>query len=125
MAGTQGTAVRFEPCDGSAAQKWGDFSNSTGIPSTHGGLCLSAALPMTTGGRGIRVLDGTPVVVAPCDQGTMTTVYASDWTLMPDGQIFNADVNMCLADPGNTSANGTKLVLEDCYGDPGEIWAVG
>jgi hypothetical protein len=123
----QGTAVRLEPCDGSAAQKWGDFSNPTGIPSTHGGRCLSAALPVTGTGMtvNILVLEGAPVVIASCDGETMTTAYASDWTLMPDGQIVNDDVNMCLADPGNASANGTKLVLEDCYGDPGEIWAVG
>jgi len=121
----QGTAARLEPCNGSAAQKWGDFSNSTGIPSTHGGQCLSAALPITDDGSSILALEGTPVVIASCDGGTITTAYAGDWTLMPDGQIVNDDVNMCLADPGNAGANGTKLVLDDCYGDSGEIWAVG
>jgi hypothetical protein len=84
--GNSGTAVELEPCDGSSAQDWDDFSayenTQSGEPTTHHGLCLN-------------------------------------------GEIFNTEANLCLADPGSSTAKGTKLVLEDCDGDAGEIWAVG
>ena len=47
------------------------------------------------------------------------------WSILPDGQIMNNTANLCLDDPGDSTANGTQLVLEDCYGEAGEIWAVG
>jgi hypothetical protein len=47
------------------------------------------------------------------------------WSILPDGQIMNNTANLCLDDPGDSTVNGTQLVLEDCYGEAGEIWAVG
>lgn len=38
---------------------------------------------------------------------------------------MNDTANLCIDDPGNSTVNGPKLVLEDCYGEVGEIWAVG
>jgi hypothetical protein len=48
-----------------------------------------------------------------------------DWALTPNGEIFNTSAELCLADPGSSTAKGTKLVLEDCDGVAGEIWGVG
>jgi hypothetical protein len=35
------------------------------------------------------------------------------------------DANLCLADRGSSTAKGSKLFLEACDGDAGEIWGVG
>ena len=46
------------------------------------------------------------------------------WAIGPNGELFSLSSGRCLADPGNSTTNGTGLVQEDCYGRAGEIWAV-
>jgi Ricin-type beta-trefoil lectin domain/Putative Ig domain len=128
---TSGTAVRLEPCDGSAAQAWDDFSDfldtMSGNPSTHHGLCLSALLKVNANG-GLEVLEGTSVVVSACTPAHPAASIAylnDDWVPTANGEIYNTDAGLCLADPGSSTAKGTKLVLADCEGDAGEIWGVG
>jgi Ricin-type beta-trefoil lectin domain/Putative Ig domain len=128
-----GTAVELEPCDGSSAQSWGDFSDflfsATGEPATHQGLCLTA-LAQTNTTYPFEYLENTPVAVADCTptptQGSGNVSYLnSDWATRPNGEIVNTDANLCLADRGSSTAKGSKLFLEACDGDAGEIWAVG
>jgi Ricin-type beta-trefoil lectin domain/Putative Ig domain len=128
-----GTAVELEPCDGSAAQSWGDFSDflfaTSGEPATHGGLCLTA-LAKTNLAYPFEYLENTPVAVNTCTptpaQGSSGISYLnSDWATRPNGEIVNADAGLCLADRGSSTAKGSKLFLEACDGDAGEIWGVG
>jgi hypothetical protein len=55
------------------------------------------------------VLDGTPVRLENCS----ASPYSDLWFPVSDGQIGDG---LCLDDLGDGSANGTKLVPEDCYG---------
>jgi hypothetical protein len=128
-----GTAVELEPCDGSGAQSWGDFSDflfsATGEPATHQGLCLTA-LAETNPAYPFEYLENTPVAVNTCSptpsQGSNPISYLnSDWATRPNGEIVNTDANLCLADRGSSTAKGSKLFLEACDGDAGEIWGVG
>jgi len=128
-----GTAVELEPCDGSSAQSWGDFSDflfsPSGEPATHQGLCLTA-VATTNLNYPLEFLEGTPVAVTVCgtppSQGSSHIVYLNaDWVTRPNGEIVNTDTNLCLADPGSSTAKGSKLFLEACDGDAGEIWGVG
>jgi len=128
-----GTAVELEPCDGSSAQSWGDFSDflfsATGEPATHQGLCLTA-LATTNTTYPFEYLENTAVAVANCtptpSQGSSNVSYLnSDWATRPNGEIVNTDANLCLADRGSSTAKGSKLFLEACDGDAGEIWGVG
>lgn len=51
-------------------------------------------------------------------------VYSANlWYLTAYGQIENAQAQKCLAIPNNSTTNSTRLELEDCYGEPGEIWS--
>jgi hypothetical protein len=128
-----GTAVELEPCDGSSAQSWGDFSDflfsATGEPATHQGLCLTA-LAQTNTTYPFEYLENTPVAVADCtptpsqDSGNVSYLN-SDWATRPNGEIVNTDANLCLADRGSSTAKGSKLFLEACDGDAGQIWGVG
>ncbi|HEY5399948.1 MAG TPA: ricin-type beta-trefoil lectin domain protein [Trebonia sp.] len=128
-----GTAVELEPCDGSSAQSWDDFSDflfsATGEPATHLGLCLTA-LAQTNLTYPFEYLENTPVAVNTCtpspSQGSNSISYLnSDWATRPNGEIVNTDANLCLADRGSSTAKGSKLFLEACDGDAGEIWGVG
>jgi len=127
---TSGTAVRLEPCDGSSAQDWGDFSDFEdlgGEPSSHHGLCLSV-LVKNNSNDAPELIEGIPVVVSNCAQdnpAANTDDLNGDWVTTTTGEIFNTDAGLCLADPASSAARGTKLVLEDCDGDAGEIWGVG
>jgi Ricin-type beta-trefoil lectin domain len=129
-SGASGTAVRLEPCNGSVAQDWEDFSayenTQSGEPTTHHGLCLTslANVDPTTG---IELVEGIPVVVYACvpEPPDNFDYLTGDWVLTTNGEIFNTDANLCLADPRSSTAKGTKLLLEDCDGDAGEIWGVG
>jgi hypothetical protein len=132
---TSGTAVRLEPCDGSSAQDWDDFSfyeaTQSGEPTTHHGLCLSSLVkvdPNADFGDGFEFVEGIPVVVYACvpEPPAPNTEYLNgDWVTTTNGEIFNTEAGLCLADPGSSTAKGTKLALEDCDGDAGEIWGVG
>jgi hypothetical protein len=46
------------------------------------------------------------------------------WIIGAYGQIESVNAEKCLAIPGNSTANGARVGLEDCYGEPGELWAV-
>jgi hypothetical protein len=128
-----GTAVELEPCVGGAAQSWGDFSDflfsATGEPATHAGLCLTA-LAKTNLTYPFEYLENTPVAVNICTptpaQGNSSISYLnSDWATRPNGEIVNLDANLCLTDRGSSAAKGSKLFLEACDGDAGQIWGVG
>jgi hypothetical protein len=131
-SGTPGTAVRLAPCDGSSAQAWDDFSayqdTQSAAPTTHHGLCLSSPVKVNPTTSALELVEGTPVQVYTCvpEQPTPNTEYLNgDWVLATNGELFNIIASLCLADPGSSTAKGTKLVLEDCDGDAGEIWAAG
>jgi len=128
-----GTEVVLEPCDGSSAQSWGDFSDflfsQNGEPATHHGLCLTA-LAKTNLNYPFEYLEDTPVAVNDCtptpSSGSNPISYLnSDWATRPNGEIVNTDANLCLADRGSSTAKGSKLFLEACDGDAGEIWGAG
>jgi beta-glucosidase len=128
-----GTAVELEPCNGSSAQSWGDFSDFLFSPSeepaTHQGLCLTA-LAKTNPSYPFEYLEDTPVAVNVCTPTPSTgsnpiSFLNADWVTRPDGEIVNTDANLCLADRGSSTARGSKLFLEACDGDAGEIWGVG
>jgi hypothetical protein len=130
-SGTSGTAVRLEPCDGTSAQAWGDFSDIEdtygGVPSTHHGLCLSSLVKLGSNGFP-ELVEGTGVVVYTCmvaHPAANTAYLNGDWVTTANGEIYNTDAGLCLADPGSSTVRGTKLVLQDCDGDAGEIWGVG
>jgi len=63
--------------------------------------------------------DGAVVDLARC-----SGAGSERWLPGPGGELLNGRSGRCLADPGNSSAAGTTLVQEDCYGQRGEIWAV-
>ena len=128
-----GTAVVLEPCAASSAQSWGDFSDflfsPTGEPATHQGLCLTA-LAKTNLSYPFEYLEDTRVAVNTCtpapSSGSNPISYLnSDWVTRPNGEILNTDANLCLADRGSSTTKGSKLYLEACDGDAGEIWGVG
>jgi len=130
-SGTSGTAVRLEPCDGSTAQARGDFSDFqdtyNGEPSTHHGLCLSSLIKVDANGAP-ELVEGTGVVMYTCLPAHLPagiTNLNADWVTTANGEIYNTDAGLCLADPGSSAEKGTKLVLADCDGDAGEIWGVG
>jgi hypothetical protein len=128
-----GTAVELEPCDGSSAQSWGDFSDflfsPSGEPATHQGLCLTALAKVNLN-YPFQYLADTPVATNVCSPtpstGSNPIFYLnSDWATRPNGEVVNTDANLCLADRGSSTAKGSKLYLEPCDGDAGEIWGVG
>ena len=117
---TAGSPVDIADCDGSTAQLWGDFSMDS-RPAMHGGLCLAALASF--GAPGSLQWIGSPVEMETCR--VPFPAIEEGWSILPDGQVMNNTANLCLDDPGNSTVNGTQLVLEDCYGEAGEIWAVG
>ena len=68
-------------------------------------------------------------VAAGTTDGTLTQLYACNghanqiWYVVANGMLENDNAEKCLAIPGNSTAAGTRLALEDCYGQPGDIWA--
>jgi hypothetical protein len=75
----------------------------------------AAAAPSEFGGAGARTL----ACSGNCDHGPDQL-----WLAGPGGELINEGTGLCLDDPGNSHLAGTQLVLEDCYGTLGEIWAI-
>ena len=107
-SGQAGTRVEIAACRASSSQKWTmTRSGALGIR----GRCLQVA------GRSKN--DGAGAVLARCGSSA-----AQQWLAGPNGQLLNGNSGRCLADPANSAAAGPKLAQEDCYSQPGEIWAI-
>jgi len=106
----RGTRAELWSCDGHAAQNW------TAGPD--GTLRINGKCLQTIGGA---TTSGTGVAIEPCT-GTGTQV----WHLNASGggvRVKNAAAGLCLADPGDATANGTALEALSCTsGDPGMVW---
>jgi hypothetical protein len=116
-----GNKIDSYACNGTSAQ---DFTIGLDNSLQIFGKCLDVT------GRG--QLDGAPLQLWSCTSGLAHD--NQQWVVWAFpvagahgafGEILNANSNKCLAVPGNSGANGVQLVQEDCYGSPGEIWALG
>jgi hypothetical protein len=105
---TNGNKIQIYGCLGNTNQKW--FYH-VGDTLQTGGLCMGVV--------GASNLDGALIELLTCTGGA-----SQKWVPGPQGQVENAGSGRCLDDPGNTTTDGTQLVQEDCYGVPGEVWAV-
>jgi hypothetical protein len=146
-AGATGTQVRLQACGNGPAESW----TLPAGPVTSGiaGMCLAyaaasadplvirpcrneageqfrfmangairAVLPGSCLDAGGSMLDGSAVKVGSCD-GSISQA----WLIGPGGELTSMSSGKCLADPRDNATAGTGLVQEDCYGQPGEVWA--
>ena len=111
-ATTNGNKIQIWGCNGKASQNWADEPDRT--LRLDGGKCLTVS--------GASKLDGAKVVLSACATGTPHG--NQQWMLGPGGELVNLNSGRCLDDPGNSTTAGTALVQQDCYGQPGEIWAI-
>jgi Ricin-type beta-trefoil lectin domain/Putative Ig domain len=139
------TQLTVEPCTGNRNQQW--TMPASPITSGVAGKCLqvsgghavsaacttAAAQKATLGLNGSLQLsgsclynagggsnDGTAVNAGACNSGSAAQL----WGISAYGQIENLLSEKCLANPGNSTANGVQMVLGDCYNQPGDVWAV-
>jgi hypothetical protein len=107
-SGSPGTKIAISPCRRTGGQRW--TRNRDGTLRIKG-KCLAVASGSAQ--------DGAAAALARCSGAA-----SKKWFPGPGGELLNGASGRCLADPGNTRVAGTRLVQEDCYGEPGEIWAV-
>jgi hypothetical protein len=105
---TAGTRIELASCSSSGSQRWTAEHNNT---IEIAGKCLDV--------KGSSMLDGAAIVLAKC-----SSAAAEHWERGPDGQLINASSGRCLAGPDNSRTAGTKLIQDDCYSEPGEIWVI-
>jgi hypothetical protein len=109
---TSGTPVELSACNGGAAQTW--RARPGGTLRIHR-KCL--ALSRSGGGSGTRV-----------DLRTCSGARAQQWHIIADRagvSLLNRASGLCLADPGDATANGTRLEAISCStADPGMSWRV-
>jgi GH25 family lysozyme M1 (1,4-beta-N-acetylmuramidase) len=105
-----GTKIDIWGCNGSAAQAW--VAEPDGTVRING-KCLDVASGATA--------TGSPVDLFSCN-GT----NAQQWNVTPAGggmTLVNPASGLCLADPGDSTADGTQAVIATCAaGDPGMSW---
>ncbi len=106
-------AVKVVPCDAaSPAQEWSIHPDGT-LRNT--GNCLDVIVNFAR-----TALDGAAAKLDPC---APTPGSSQTWLIGPGGELINDYSGRCLTD-NNGGGSGTALVQEDCYGEPGQIWAV-
>jgi hypothetical protein len=142
---TNNTQLTAQPCTGTTNQAWTPPASpvTSGVAgkclAVSGGSAISTACTTSTSQQvtlgfdgslafgkyciynaGGSPNDGTAIKELACDYNNLS----EEWGISAYGQIENLLSQKCLAIPGNSSANGAKLALEDCTGQPGELWAV-
>jgi hypothetical protein len=140
---TNNTQLTAEPCTGTTNQAWTMPASpvTSGVAgkclAVSGGSAISTACTTSTAQQVTLGLDGSLRFGGEClydaggaiNDGTAIKELGCNssvpqlWGISANGQIENLLSEKCLAIPGNSSANGAKLALEDCYGQPGEVWA--
>jgi len=108
-----GTAVELSTCANDAEQNW--TVGATGTLQING-LCADTV----GGGTG----SGTLVALNTCTAGTTT----QQWTQGPGNTLINTGATaadggqVCLDDPGASTANGTQLEIDACDGAASQVW---
>jgi len=107
-----GNKIQIWTCNGTISQKWIFEPDET---LRIAGKCLTVT--------GSSKLDGAKAELFTCNTNPKTNAN-QHWFIGSSGALINANSGRCLDDPGNSSTDGTALVQQDCYGHPGEVWAV-
>ena len=102
-----GNKIQIYGCNGLVTQKWTPQPDAT---VRIAGKCLDV--------KDLSKLDGGLIQLWNCLGGRN-----QKWIIGPQGQLENVNSGRCLTDPGNTTVAGTQLTQEDCYGEPGQVWA--
>jgi Ricin-type beta-trefoil lectin domain/Putative Ig domain len=108
-----GNKIQIWNCNNGAAQKWVYEPNST---IRINGKCLDMANAST--------LDGAKLQLWTCLTTNGFPNANQQWVIGPNGDLINSNSGRCLADPGDSTGNGTPVTQEDCYGRAGEVWSV-
>ncbi len=106
-----GTKIDMWSCNGTAAQRW--VAKPDGTVRIHG-KCLDVHNSGTTSGTRV-------------DLWTCNATVAQQWRLNPRGagaRLVNPHSGLCLADPGDATANGAWLQIITCSQAPGQGWRV-
>jgi hypothetical protein len=104
-----GTQIQISTCSGRASEQWTMQPDGT---LRINGKCLDVA--------GASKLDGAKIDLFTCKSANAN----QHWAIGSNGELYSLNSGRCVADPGDSTTNGTGLVQEDCYGRAGEIWAV-
>jgi hypothetical protein len=95
-----GTGVQIVTCNGSAAQQWQLFTDST---LRIRGKCLGAF--------------GSRVEIWTCGR-----LAAETWDKGTNAELVNAASGDCLADPGASTSDGTRLTMARCTSGRNQQW---
>jgi hypothetical protein len=110
-----GAAIVSYTCNGASNEKLEVGAAGSYALLIMNGKCLNAI--------GNGTVNGTEIQLFTCADSSNYVYNANLWYLTAYGQLENAQAQKCLAIPNNSTANSTRLELEDCYGEPGEIWS--
>jgi hypothetical protein len=112
---SNGAAIISYTCNGASNEKLEVDTAGEYALLVINGKCLNAI--------GNGTVNGTEIQLFSCADSSDDAYDANLWFLTAYGQLENAQAQKCLAIPNNSTANSTRLELEDCYGEPGEIWS--
>ena len=105
-----GTKIVLSTCDGAPEQAWQAQTDGT----------------LRINGKCLDVEHGATATGSVVDLYACNGTKAQQWHMVPAGAgitLVNPGSGLCLADPGDTTAEGTQLVIDTCPGsDPGMAW---
>ncbi|HET7247309.1 MAG TPA: ricin-type beta-trefoil lectin domain protein [Streptosporangiaceae bacterium] len=105
-----GTKIVLSTCDGAPEQAWQAQTDGT----------------LRINDKCLDVEHGATATGSVVDLYACNGTKAQQWHLVPAGAgitLVNPGSGLCLADPGDTTAEGTQLVIDTCPGsDPGMAW---
>ncbi len=103
-----GTVIDLWSCNGGSNQNW--IVEPDGTVRIYG-KCLQVA--------GAGTAAGTPLQLWTCNGGS-----SEHWRINLTGQVLNPVSGLCLADPADSTTNGTRLTIQACASppDPGTTW---
>jgi GH25 family lysozyme M1 (1,4-beta-N-acetylmuramidase) len=144
---TNGKQLKISPCQGNRSQKWllpagpivsgipGTCLDDSGNGTANGTKIVISACTNAAAQKWVAEPDGTVRIHGKClDVSSATAILltcngsaAQRWLINPDGPgtMLESPGSGCLADPGDSSANGAQAAIAGCStADPGQAWRV-
>ena len=106
-----GTHVQLYDCNGGTTQDW--TAEPDGTVRFESSYCMADSGTVTTGGY--HLID-----LQPCN----ATSPAMQWLPRSDGSLYNPATGWCLADPGASTTNSTRLIDGTCNGSASQQWTI-
>lgn len=119
-----GTVLQLLPCNGATGQRWTTNYRDAGLHGSTKKILHLINSAVAADGRCVDVYafaqdSGSQVLTYTCNWA-----HNQQWVKQADGSLKSPYSNKCLSSAGDSSADGTPIVIATCNGSAAQRWTV-